>query len=188
MKNTSLISLIAVWALLLTGCSMWEKNLPTTTGAQKPVIVTSFFPLTHLVEKIVWDQAEVIQILPEGAEGHGYEPTPEQMKTIEKSDLVIVLGESMESYSEKLKTIMTSKNKAYLDFSGTVINISEAEEEHHEEWGNHDEHEEEHGHDHGGLDPHIWLSPRAYAQMADIITKKYKKSSLPWAYKNQQSN
>lgn len=152
---------------------MWEKNI-TTTETQKPVIVTSFFPLTHIVEKIVWDQAEVIQILPEGAEGHGYEPTPEQMKTIEKSDFVIVLGESMESYSEKLKTIMASKNKAYLDFSDTVINITEPEGSKHEEAGHHDEHEEETGHDHGGLDPHIWLSPRSYAQMADIITSKIK--------------
>lgn len=50
----------------------------------------------------------------------------------------------MESYSEKLKTIMVSKNKAYLDFSDTVINISEEEAEHHEEGGHHDEHEEEH--------------------------------------------
>jgi zinc transport system substrate-binding protein len=169
MKNISLISLAVIWALLLTGCSMWEKNI-TTTETPKPVIVTSFFPLTHIVEKIVWDQAEVVQILPEGAEGHGYEPTPEQMKIIEKSDLVIVLGESMESYSEKLKTIMASKNKAYLDFSDTVININEIEEEHH------DEHEEENKHDHGGLDPHIWLSPRSYAQMADIITKKIQES------------
>lgn len=94
------------------------------------------------------------------------------MKTIEKSELIIVLGESMESYSEKLKTIMTSKNKAYLDFSDTVINIAAMEEDNHEEAEHHDEHEEEVGHDHGGLDPHIWLSPRSYAQMADIITKK----------------
>lgn len=150
---------------------MWEKNTPTS-ATQKPVIVTSFFPITHLVEKIVGEQAQIVQILPEGTESHGYEPTPEQMKTIEKSDLVIVLGKSMESYSEKLKTIMVSKNKAYLDFSDTVINISEEEAEHHEEGGHHDEHEEEHWHDHGGLDPHIWLSPRSYAQMADTITQK----------------
>ncbi len=83
------------------------------------------------------------------------------MKTIEKSDLIIVLGKSMESYSEKLKTIMTSKNKAYLDFSDTVVYITESEENLHKE-----------EHDHDGIDPHIWLSPRSYAQMTGIITKK----------------
>lgn len=164
MKNTFLLSVVALSVLLLSGCGM--TNTTTSTETQKPVIVTSFFPITHIVEKIVGDKADIIQILPEWAEWHGYEPTPEQMKKIEESDLVIVLGESMESYSEKLKTLMVSKNKAYLDFSDTVINIAESEEEHH------DEHEEEWEHAHGGLDPHIWLSPRAYAQMANIISKK----------------
>jgi zinc transport system substrate-binding protein len=164
MKNTFLLSIITLSALLLTGCGM--TNTTTSTETQKPVIVTSFFPITHIVEKIVGDKADIIQILPEWAEWHGYEPTPEQVKKIEESDLVIILGESMESYSEKLKTLMVSKNKAYLDFSDTVINIAESEEEHH------DEHEEEWEHAHEGLDPHIWLSPRSYTQMADIISKK----------------
>lgn len=170
MKKISLISVIFLSTLLLSGCIVWKKTLPIKTITQKPVIVTSFFPLTHIVEKIVWDQAEVVQILPEWAEGHDYEPTPIQMKTIEKSDLIIVLGKSMESYSEKLKTIMRWKNNTYLDFSDTVIYITK--EDNHEEAGHNDEHKEKNGHDHGGIDPHIWLSPRSYGQMTDIITKK----------------
>jgi len=44
-----------------------------------------------------------------------------------------------------------------------VINLSEEEHEHSEEEHNHDEEghedsEEEHDHDHGAIDPHVWLS------------------------------
>ena len=74
----------------------------------------------------------------------------------------------MEPYTEKLEADRESKNKAFLDFTGSVIDIV-TEEEHHDE----EEHEESgHGHDHGGMDPHVWLSPREYIKMAHLIEAK----------------
>jgi len=177
MKNSILVSCV-VSALFLTGCSAPEQSVPVKTEVQKPVIVTSFFPITHLVQKIVGDQAEVVQLLPTGAEAHDYSPTPEQMKIIEKSDLVIVLGESMEPYTAKLEQERIAKNQAFLDFTETVMTIEVAEGKHEEK--GHDE-TEEHGaendaHHHEWRDPHIWLSPRAYSQMADVIISEIQKT------------
>ncbi len=172
MKNAIFISLLAS-TLILAGCSIWKKPAIVETETNKPVIVTSFFPITHLVEKMVGDQAQVVQLLPIGAEAHDYAPTPNQMRIIEESDLVIVLGESMEQYAGKLEQERVSKNKGFLDFTESVMNLEAWEDEHHEE-ESHSDHEAWHHHE--GMDPHIWLSPRAYASMADVIEKKIKET------------
>jgi len=162
-------TLLAISSLILTGCANSQTQTVTETTPEKPVIVTSFFPITHLVEKIVGDQATVVQILPIGAEWHGYSPTPEQMKIIEESNLVIVLGESMEQYAIKLEQERASQNKGFLDFSESVMTLASIEEEEiyddHAAW-----------HHHEGLDPHIWLSPRSYALMAAVIEKKIRET------------
>jgi len=62
------LALLAISSLILTGCTNSLTQSVTETTPEKPVIVTSFFPITHLVEKIVGDQATVVQILPIGAE------------------------------------------------------------------------------------------------------------------------
>lgn len=167
MKKT--IAFLAISSLILTGCTNSLTQSVTETTPEKPVIVTSFFPITHLVEKIVGDQATVVQILPIGAEWHGYSPTPEQMKIIEESNLVIVLGESMEQYATKLEQERMSQNKGFLDFSESVMTLASIEEE-----GHHDNHTAWHHHE--GLDPHIWLSPRSYALMATVIEKKIRET------------
>jgi ABC-type Zn uptake system ZnuABC Zn-binding protein ZnuA len=59
------IALILTLSLVLMGCSNQVQPEKVSTIEKKTVIVTSFFPITHLVAKIVGNQAEIIQILPE---------------------------------------------------------------------------------------------------------------------------
>jgi zinc transport system substrate-binding protein len=63
--------------------------------------------------------------------------------------------------------MMIRNNKAYLDFSETVITLAALEED---EPSDHEK--EEVDHMHAGRDPHIWLSPRTYSMMADLISTK----------------
>ena len=51
------------------------------------------------------------------------------MKIIEESNLVIVLGESMEQYAIKLEQERASQNKGFLDFSESVMTLASIEEE-----------------------------------------------------------
>ena len=81
---------------------------------------------------MVGDQAEVVQLLPIGAEVHDYTPTPDQMRIIEESDLVIVLGESMEPYAGKLEQERAVKNKGFLDFTESVMTLPTTDDEHDE--------------------------------------------------------
>ena len=62
MKKALFLS--ALCSILLVSCGVTDTS-PKVEVTAKPVIVTSFYPITHLVETIVGDQATVVQILPQ---------------------------------------------------------------------------------------------------------------------------
>lgn len=150
-------------------------------------ISVSILPQKYFVEKIVGDKFDVNVMVQPGFSPATYEPKTSQMRDLVKSDIYFSIGVPFEKvWLEKFK--QNAKNTLFVDTSKGIEKLamkahSHGEEEHHEEheehkheeYGHHDhdedkhekhkehdheeEHHEEHGHDHGGLDPHIWLDP-----------------------------
>ncbi|NLJ70557.1 MAG: zinc ABC transporter substrate-binding protein [Clostridiaceae bacterium] len=67
---------------------------------EKLSIVTTIFPQYDFTKQIVGDKADVKMLLKPGAESHSYEPTPQDIKTIQSSDLFIYTGGENDTWIE----------------------------------------------------------------------------------------
>jgi zinc transport system substrate-binding protein len=90
----------------------------------------------------------VVNIVPDGVEPHDYEPTAEDLRQLSDAALVISIGEG---FDEQL-TASVPKEKL-LTFMEQVEAVRAEEEG------------EEHGHEHAGIDPHVWLDTENAASM-----------------------
>lgn len=126
-----------------------------------------------MVQPFLTDQDELVVLLEPGTSPHGFQFRPSHLIALQKADLVVALGNSVDSWIEKpLKQRLIEAKKSGQPFSvirmqkqpGLVVlprstlhqrraNVMDDAliEEH-----MHNAHE--HEHDHDSLDPHIWLS------------------------------
>lgn len=118
----------------------------------KPIVSTTIMPTKFFIEQIAGDEIEVNVMVPSSADPHTYEPKPSQMKKLENSDLYFEVGvEFDEIWLKKIASDFKS-----VKFIKTQNGVEKIPMTHHE----HEHHE--HGdkkHEHGTLDPHIWLDP-----------------------------
>ena len=149
-------------ALLLAGCTAVEESTtsedaPAETVESEPLsVVASFYPLAYLTQEIAGDTLEVTNLIPAGAEPHGYEPTARQMATIESADLLVFQGAGLEPWVEsqeeqlesKVKLLEVSEHLELLKTEGHEEEEHDDHEEEHDDHGHEDEHHEEHEEEH----------------------------------------
>ena len=161
-------------------------------------VVTSIKPI-HSLASYVMDGVGKPDVIVDGYNSpHGFSLKPSHAKMLENADLVIWIGEDLETFLEKpLNTIAKkAKNIEVMDLKGIKKlkfrekNIFEGHDDHghdeHKEHG-HDEHKDEHkehghdehkehdgheGHAHGEHDPHVWLDPMNAKVIVKEITKQ----------------
>jgi zinc transport system substrate-binding protein len=166
--------LAASTLLLAAGCGGATEGGTAEAGPASLDVVTAFYPFQFVAERVAGAHAEVTSLTSPGAEPHDLELTPRQVASIATADLVVYERSFQAAVDEAVEQ---SGNEHVLD-TATVVPLqplASAEHEHEHEGEEHagEEHaEEEHageehaeGHDHGGLDPHVWLDP---TQMATI--------------------
>jgi len=143
----------AVTTLLLGGC-VKASDKPGAAGSGKLDVVAGFYPFAFLAERIGGDHVAVRNLTKPGAEPHDLELTPSQIGAISRADLAI--------YEKGLQpqvdtAIGQNQPKAALD-AATVVHL-----ENHGDLGGGDSH---------SADPHIWLDPVDYAEIADAVSAK----------------
>ncbi|HYE81524.1 MAG TPA: metal ABC transporter substrate-binding protein [Clostridia bacterium] len=131
-------------------------------------IYTSFYPMYFLVSEIAGDKAEVISMVPAGAEPHDWEPTPRLAVELNDADMLVYNGAGMEVWIDNILSIIDRDKTKVVDAS-EGIELLKAEE-HSEE-----EHEEE-SREHGLYDPHIWVSPLRLKQQAQTVYEALKEA------------
>jgi zinc transport system substrate-binding protein len=131
--------------------------------ADEPLHVTvSILPQKYFVEKIGGQQVLVTAMVEPGAEPHVYDPKPQQMASLAKSKIYFALGVPFEdAWLKKFAGANPGMRIVHTE-SGIQKLPMRAHDEHaeHREDAPHQpgrSHAEEH--QHGVLDPHIWLSP-----------------------------
>ncbi|MFC1726261.1 metal ABC transporter substrate-binding protein [candidate division KSB1 bacterium] len=133
-------------------------------GSEKINVITTIFPLKDITKNIGGDKVAVTNLLPSGSSPHTFEPTPGQIKELQRSDVCIRIGLDIDFWLDKMITSAGKKDLKIVTASEHVSIITEEEEEH--EPG-----EEEHSdHEHKGGNPHIWLDPVIVKEIAKQIT------------------
>jgi zinc transport system substrate-binding protein len=139
----------------------------------KPIVIVSILPEKTFVQKIAKDLVEVTVMVEPGSSPHSYEPKSTQMISIAKADIYFSIGVEFEGvWLEKFKS--QNPNLRFINLSENVPKIQMKEEHHEEEHGKHENakheaHKDEHQHE--GVDPHTWTSPKNVAIMAHAIYK-----------------
>lgn len=176
-KFKGLVFALMSFVVLLVGCDTDSK---TGSVSDKLQIVTTLFPQYDFARVIGGDKVDVTLLLPAGMESHSYEPTPADIIKINKADLFIYTGESMEQWAHSIIESVDSNEVYVLDVSKNVPLLapnSTVEDNHDHEDENHDHDAEvEAGHDHSEgdghnhtYDPHIWTSPKNAMIMVNNI-------------------
>ena len=125
-------------------------------------IISSVRPIGFITEAIASGVIDTDILLPDGASPHTYSLKPSDLIKIKNADLIIWVGEDMETFMPTvLKNIDHQKQIELMDV-GEIKNLLRIN---HEEDTHHNMHaDDEH---HGEYDEHIWLSPT----IAKIIAK-----------------
>lgn len=155
-KNFPLLFLLL---LTLAACS----NNQNSADDQTLTVYTTVFPLTSFVEQIAGDTVNVESIYPQGADMHSYEPTQKDMISYSDGDLFLTTSNELDPVASSIAE--TIKNDTEIIETAADINAEAFLESHHEH-GHEEAHSDEEEHDHGSMDPHIWLSPSLASDMA----------------------
>lgn len=139
---------------------------PVRAGApEKPVVIATIFPIFDFARDIAGNLADVISLLPPGAEAHSYSPTPADMMRLSHATLFLYLSDDMETWvpgfvADAPPTLLVR----------TAMPESEAAFAPGEDAHEHDTAEPDDGHHHSlGRDPHVWLDPLRAQAMVDRI-------------------
>lgn len=166
---------ILIWSslclvLFLAACGKSEEKAQNTD--EKVQIYTTVYPLQYFAERIGGESVHVSSIYPAGANEHTFEPTQKDMMALADADLFFYIGLGLEGFVENAKKTLADEE---VNMIATVDAISDEQLE--EEATSTDSHDHEHesessedhsheGHDHGDIDPHVWMSPKISQSLA----------------------
>ncbi|MCD9024569.1 metal ABC transporter substrate-binding protein [Cohnella silvisoli] len=150
----------AVAALILSGCGNsngknWEKLK----------VVASFYPMVEFTKQVAGDHADVVGLIPSGAEPHDWEPSPKDVTAIQEADVFVYNG-IVEGWAEKTLASASNDKRIVVEASKGIA-LMEGTEEH--EHGEEAQAEEGHSGDEHSLDPHVWLDPALAQQEVRLI-------------------
>lgn len=173
MKKQVTVILFLLTALFLAGCSDSQNASPKKaedTSANKIDIYATVYPLQYFTEEIGGKYVDVQTVYPPGTDEHTYEPSQKDIINMTEADLFFYVGYNLEGFVTKAEPILTDEGVTTQAIGERVVLDETIEEGMHEEDGHtEDEHSADDGHDHGDVDPHLWLDPIYASQMAEAI-------------------
>ena len=172
-KTMLLISLLMISIVLLTACTA-----PQQVDNGKINIVSTIFPQYDFAREIVGDKANLKMLIQPGGESHTYEPTPQDIISIQEADVFLYIGGENDAWVDDiLKSIDTSKIQVVKLIDTVELQcLGQTEAEEHT-------HNSKHSHEY---DEHIWTSPVNAQKMVQAISNAICKADTQNAdyYKN----
>lgn len=138
--------------------------LPGLAGPSnsKPLIYTSFDPLTCFAERIGGDLIEVVCPVPSGDDPTSWKPSRETIQAMQRADLVLVNGARFERWVEQVSLPRATLVDVSRPFRGQFLQLPSVRAHSHGPEG---------ARAHEGVDGHTWLDPRLAARQAEQIRK-----------------
>ncbi|MET8243050.1 metal ABC transporter substrate-binding protein [Streptomyces sp. NPDC005202] len=149
----------------LSGCS--SSTAAGNTG--KFDVVASFYPLAFLAEQIGGSHVHVTSLTQPGQEPHDLEISAKQTAQLQESDAVLYLKNLQPSVDD---AVAQSEVKTKID----AASLTTLEDHGNEVGGHAAAHDTHQGEESGGKDPHIWLDPVRYAQVAQGVGRAFEKA------------
>lgn len=185
MKKAFLLLLTSLLILFTAACGQKEALPQENSDEDKLTIYTTIYPLTYFTERIGGNLVQVKSIYPAGSNEHTFDPTQKDMMNLADADLFFYIGMGLEGFVDNAKKTLANEQVKLIATSNSVSDEDLVQEETHEEEGtdeeshaheDEDEHDHEDeaveihdDHDHGDIDPHLWISPTISIKLAQSI-------------------
>ncbi|WP_406449899.1 metal ABC transporter substrate-binding protein [Streptomyces sp. NBC_00876] len=151
----------------LTALSACSTSDAAGRSGDKLDVVASFYPMQFLAEQIGGSHVSVSTLTKPGMEPHDLELSPRQIGSLSSADLIVYLRGIQPAVDDAIKL---SESQHTVD-AAKLTTL----EDHGTEAGG-EEHAHEHEGDEAGADPHIWLDPVKYAQVAKGVGASLEKT------------
>ena len=137
------VSIIAVWVALvaLVGCTDREPGPDERDERESVHVVAGFYPLAEAAREVGGEAVRVTNLTPAGAEAHDVELSTDQLDAVLDADLVLYLGGGFQPALQAAVEQRDGPSIDLLDDRGQTA------------------------------DPHVWLDPRQFAEMAAEISQ-----------------
>jgi zinc transport system substrate-binding protein len=156
------IVLAAAGGLVLGGCSTDAPSTNPTSESQGLKVTAAFYPLEYIATNVGGDDVTVSTVTSPGVEPHDVELSPAAARELRESDVIIYV----EGFQPAVDAAIEQFDDVTLINVEDYIKFREAEEHEDEEA---EAHEDEEGDEHGDEDPHFWLDPALYAELAPVL-------------------
>jgi zinc transport system substrate-binding protein len=163
------IAVAAVTALGLGTLSACSGESAAAANTDKFDVVASFYPMAYLAEQIGGDRVSVTSLTQPGQEPHDLEISAQQTARLQETDAVLYLKNLQPSVDD---AVSQSEVKTKID----AASLTTLEKHGNEVGGHAAEHDSSENEDLAGLDPHVWLDPVRYAQIAEGVGKAFEKA------------
>ncbi|MET4137235.1 metal ABC transporter substrate-binding protein [Pseudarthrobacter sp. PvP090] len=142
-------------SLSLAACGAAIPGQGPGSADDKPVVLTTFTVLADVAQNVAGDKLQVESITKVGAEIHGYEPTPGDIRKASKADLILDNGLNLEAWFAQFVEGLDVPH-AVVSEGVEVLSISEDSYE-------------------GKPNPHAWMSPVNVQLYVDNMVKAFSK-------------
>ncbi len=127
-----------VFAALLFGCL--QPQAPAQSAGGKPIVVVTAYFLEDFAKGVAGDRADVVNLLPDGANLHSFEPGPRDLETVYSARVFVYNGAGLEAYTPQIAASIPQSVITVEASSG--VKLDQAQDA-----------------AHGPFDPHVWLDP-----------------------------
>ncbi|MCW5249006.1 metal ABC transporter substrate-binding protein [Streptomyces sp. SHP 1-2] len=171
-RRISGIAVAVAAALGLGTLSACAGDDTGTGGTDRFDVVASFYPMAFLAERIGGEHVNVTSLTQPGQEPHDLEVSARQRARLEDADAALHIKGLQPAVDEAISQsgIATKIDAASLT---TLVDAHHGDDGHGDEGHGDEDHD---GHDHGGTDPHLWLDPVRYAEVAEGVGRAFEKA------------
>lgn len=78
----------------------------SVSAQERPTVVATFSVLADFASVLVGDDADVVSLVPRGAEVHEYELRPADFQALERADVVVYNGLSLEQWLPQIRSVV----------------------------------------------------------------------------------
>ena len=167
-----LVPLTAVAGLVtLSACSAIASGSVSSGGKLK--VTASFYPMQYLAEQIGGSHVSVTELTKPGVEPHDLELTPRQVGALGESDVIVYLKGLQPAVDEAIAQSGVKYTADAAALTTLEDHGTEVDGKHHTTGDNDTGSTTE---EDAGADPHIWLDPVKYAEVAKGVEKTLAKA------------
>ncbi len=159
MPRIDRIVVLAIAALAIAACG--EKTTEEIRPArEKPLVLTTFYPVTYFTERLAGDAIELVCPLPEDADPIFWQPSDAELAAFVGADLVVANGAGFERWmriaslpESRLVASASRLDEPLIEMTGTLTHS----------------HGGKGAHSHSGIDGHTWVDPLNAVRQIEAI-------------------